>query len=444
MLDLNFIRQFPEDAKAGLSRRGKAYADQIDLLLQVDESFRKASTGLQSLQADRNRLSGQIGELMRAGDKDKAEGLKAEVVHLRTRMEELDLHMQDYKRQRDAILHKLPNIPMTSVPDGVDETGNVEHRRGGEKPVFDFTPKEHFELGEAMGEMDFETAGRMSGSRFVILSGEIARLERALGQFMLDQHIDWHGYTEVAPPAMVRQEAMFGTGQLPKFAEDLFRVDGGHYLIPTAEVSLTNIVADQIIDEPFPLRRFTALTPCFRAEAGSAGRDTRGMLRQHQFNKVELVSITGKPLVAEEDGSFIEEHDRMLGCAESIMRNLGLHYRVMTLCVGDTGFSARKTYDIEVWLPGQDTYREIASVSYCGDFQARRMNARHRTRDGEVHFLHTFNGSGVAVGRALIAVMENFQNADGSITVPKVLNRYMGGLDGDTLILGGKAERTCD
>ena len=444
MLDLNFIRQFPEDAKAGLSRRGKAYADQIDLVLEIDGRFRKASTELQTVQAERNRLSDEIGALMRAGEKTKAAPLKEDVFRLRTRMENLDLDMQDHKRQRDAILHKLPNIPMNAVPDGADETGNVEHRRGGEKPVFDFKPKEHFELGEAMGEMDFETAGRMSGSRFVILSGEIARLERALGQFMLDQHIDWHGYTEVAPPALVRQEAMFGTGQLPKFAEDLFRVDGGHYLIPTAEVSLTNIVADQIIDEPFPLRRFTALTPCFRAEAGSAGRDTRGMLRQHQFNKVELVSITGQPLVADADGEFIEEHDRMLGCAESIMTKLGLHYRVMTLCVGDTGFSSRKTYDIEVWLPGQDTYREIASVSYCGDFQARRMNARYRTRDGEVHFLHTFNGSGVAVGRALIAVMENYQQADGSILVPPVLNHYMGGERGERLYLGGKAERTCD
>lgn len=436
MLDLNFIRQFPDDAKAGLSRRGKAYADQIDLLLQIDESYRKAATSLQSLRADRNLLSGQIGELMRAGDKTKAEPLKVEVLQLRTRMEELDLHMQDYQRQRDAILHKLPNIPLNAVPDGVDENGNVEHRRGGEKPNFDFKPKEHWELGEAIGEMDFEAAARMSGSRFVILSGEIARLERALGQFMIDQHIDWHGYTEVAPPALVRQEAMFGTGQLPKFAEDLFRVDGGHYLIPTAEVSLTNIVADQIIDEPHPLRRFTALTPCYRAEAGSAGRDTRGMLRQHQFNKVELVSITGTPMVADANGEFIEEHDRMLGCAESIMQKLGLHYRVMTLCVGDTGFSARKTYDIEVWLPGQDTYREIASVSYCGDFQARRMNARYRNRDGNVQFLHTYNGSGVAVGRALIAVMENYQQADGRIFVPQVLNRYMGGDTDEEMYIG--------
>lgn len=444
MLDLNFIREHPTLAKAGLARRGQSYVDQVDLLLEIDAKFREAATAVQNFQAERNRLSDEIGALMRAGKKDEAEVIKAKVVQLRADMNALDQDQTTYKAQRDAILHKLPNIPMNSVPDGVDETGNVEHRRGGTKPEFDFQPKEHFELGEALGEMDFETAGRMSGSRFVILSGDLARLERALGQFMIDQHIDWNGYTEVAPPALVRREAMFGTGQLPKFAEDLFRVEGGHYLIPTAEVSLTNIVADQIIDEPWPLRRFTALTPCFRAEAGSAGRDTRGMLRQHQFNKVELVSITGTPLVADANGEFIEEHDRMLACAERILEKLGLHYRTMTLCVGDTGFSARKTYDIEVWLPGQDTYREIASVSYCGDFQARRMNARYRARDGEVHFLHTFNGSGVAVGRALIAVMENYQQADGSILVPPVLNHYMGGERGERLYLGGKAERTCD
>lgn len=443
MLDLTFIRDYPEEAKARLSRRGQSFADQIDLLLEVDESYRVATTTLQTLQAERNASSAAIGALIQIGDTEGADAAKLRVAEIKGRITELTTIVQDRQQQRDAILHRLPNFPMASIPDGTDEIGNVELRQGGTKPVFEFEPKEHFELGEAMGEMDFETAAQMSGSRFVILSGELARLERALGQFMLDQHVEWHGYREVSPPAMVRQQAMFGTGQLPKFAEDLFRVDGGSYLIPTAEVSLTNMVADQIIDEPYPLRRYTALTPCFRAEAGSAGRDTRGMLRQHQFNKVELVSISGAPVVADEDGTFIEEHDRMLGCAESIMNELGLHYRVMTLCVGDMGFSARKTYDIEVWLPGQDTYREIASVSYCGDFQARRMNARYR-KDGELHFLHTFNGSGVAVGRALIAVMENYQNADGSITVPSVLNRYMGGEQGETLVLGGNAERTGD
>ena len=441
MLDLNFIRQFPETTKNRLARRGQAHAAQIDLLLEIDDEFRSASTALQTLQAERNASSAAIGALVKIGDTAGAEAAKLRVADVKSRIATLAGTVADHQTRRDAILHRLPNFPLDGVPDGEDETGNVELRQGGTKPTFDFEPKEHFDLGEAMSEMDFETAARLSGSRFVILSGELARMERALGQFMLDQHVEWHDYREVAPPVLVRQEAMFGTGQLPKFAEDLFRTDGGHYLIPTAEVSLTNIVADQIIDDPQPLLRYTALTPCFRAEAGSAGRDTRGMLRQHQFNKVELVSITGEPVVASND--FIEEHTRMLNCAESIMSKLGLHYRVMNLCAGDMGFSAAKTFDIEVWLPGQNAYREIASVSYCGDFQARRMNARYR-KDGEVHFLHTFNGSGVAVGRALIAVMENFQNADGSITVPKVLNRYMGAENGETIILGGNAERTSD
>lgn len=444
MLDLNFIRQHPEMAKAGLARRGQTFVDQIDLLLKIDSDLRTVTTEIQRLQAERNAISATAGKAATQGDREGVAAIREQASALKDKIAALNGDLTVYQAQRDAILHKLPNIPMNCVPDGKDETANVQTNIQGEKPVFDFIPKEHFELGETMGEMDFATASQMSGSRFVILSGELARLERALGQFMLDKHVEWHGYREVAPPVLVRQDAMFGTGQLPKFAEDLFRTDGGHYLIPTAEVSLTNMVAQQIIDEPHPLRRYTALTPCFRAEAGSAGRDTRGMLRQHQFNKVELVSITGIPLVADADGKFIEEHDRMLGCAQSILLSLGLHHRVMLLCVGDTGFSARKTYDIEVWLPGQDAYREIASVSYCGDFQARRMNARYRNRDGDVQFLHTFNGSGVAVGRALIAVMENFQNADGSITVPKVLNRYMGAEDGATLILGGNAERTCD
>lgn len=442
MLDLNFIRQFPETTKNRLARRGQTYVEQIDLLLEIDNEYRAATTALQTLQAERNASSAAIGALVQMGDTAGAEAAKLRVADIKTRITELTAVVGAHQTERDAILHRLPNFPLDSVPDGADETANVELRQGGIKPSFDFEPKEHFELGETMGEMDFETAAKMSGARFVILSGELARLERALGQFMLDQHVEWHGYREIAAPALVREHAMFGTGQLPKFAEDLFRA-GDHYLIPTAEVSLTNIVADQIIEDPHPLRRYTALTPCFRAEAGSAGRDTRGMLRQHQFNKVELVSIIGEPIATDPSGEFIEEHTRMLGCAESIMTKLGLHYRVMTLCVGDMGFSAAKTYDIEVWLPGQDTYREIASVSYCGDFQARRMNARYR-KDGDVHFLHTLNGSGVAVGRAMIAVMENYQNADGSITVPSVLNRYMGGEQGETLVLGGNAERTGD
>lgn len=434
MLDLNDIRENYFTIKETLERRGSSYGEQIKLLVELDNSYRQNSTNLQTLQSQRNAASALIGQLVK--DQADTTEAKAAVAEIKRGIEALAAVGDRLKARRDAILHKLPNLPLPVVPDGVDETGNVQKSIHGVKPTFDFVPKEHFDLGEALGGMDFATAAKMSGSRFVVLSGEIARLERALGQFMLDQHTEWNGYREVAPPILVREGAMFGTGQLPKFAEDLFRTDSGHYLIPTAEVSLTNIVSDQILDEPHPWRRFAALTPCFRAEAGSAGRDTRGVLRQHQFNKVELVSITGKPVVMDDDGDFIEEHDRMLGCAESVMKALGLHYRVMVLCVGDLGFSARKTYDIEVWLPGQNTYREIASVSYCGDFQARRMNARYRDRDGNVQYLHTYNGSGVAVGRALIAVMENFQNEDGTITVPKVLNEYMGGLPDETIILG--------
>lgn len=434
MLDLNDIRENYFTIKEMLERRGASYGEQIKLLVELDNSYRQNSTNLQTLQSQRNAASALIGQLVK--DQADTTEAKAAVAEIKRGIEALAAVGDRLKARRDAILHKLPNLPLPVVPDGVDETGNVQKSIHGVKPTFDFVPKEHFDLGEALGGMDFATAAKMSGSRFVVLSGEIARLERALGQFMLDQHTEWNGYREVAPPILVREGAMFGTGQLPKFAEDLFRTDSGHYLIPTAEVSLTNIVSDQILDEPHPWRRFAALTPCFRAEAGSAGRDTRGVLRQHQFNKVELVSITGKPVVMDDDGDFIEEHDRMLGCAESVMKALGLHYRVMVLCVGDLGFSARKTYDIEVWLPGQNTYREIASVSYCGDFQARRMNARYRDRDGNVQYLHTYNGSGVAVGRALIAVMENFQNEDGTITVPKVLNEYMGGLPDETIILG--------
>jgi seryl-tRNA synthetase len=315
---------------------------------------------------------------------------------------------------------------------GEDESGNVPYFRANEsdatrpaKPNLSFAPKEHYELGEAMGGMDFETAAKLSGSRFVLLKGQVARLERAIGQFMLDLHVNEHGYTEVVPPYLVRDEAMFGTGQLPKFDGDFFFAghgDGRLALIPTAEVPLTNIVRESILaDEELPLR-FTALTPCFRSEAGSAGRDTRGMLRQHQFNKVEMVSITTPDQSA-------DEHERMLACAEEVLKRLGIHYRVMQLCTGDMGFGARRTYDIEAWLPGQDTYREISSVSVCGDFQARRMDARYRDSSGKPQFVHTLNGSGVAVGRALIAVMENYQNEDGSVTIPEALKPYMGGIE---------------
>ena len=331
----------------------------------------------------------------------------------------------------DAALAEIPNQPRDDVPEGRDETDNVLLRSWGELPVLGFAPKEHFALGEALGLMDFEAATRMSGARFVVLKGGLARLERALAQMMLDLHTDHHGYTEVAPPILVRDEAMVGTAQLPKFREDQFlatregKEEGGRdlWLIPTAEVPLTNLVREQILDEASLPLRFTASTPCFRAEAGAAGRDTRGMIRQHQFTKVELVSITTPEQSA-------AEHERMLGCAEAVLRTLALPYRVMTLCTGDMGFASAKTYDIEVWLPGQDRYREISSCSVCGDFQARRMNARCRSAGAKSpRFVHTLNGSGVAVGRALVAVLENYQDADGSIRVPEALRPYMGGLE---------------
>ncbi len=355
---------------------------------------------------------------------------------------------------------QIPNLPLDEVPDGVDERGNAEHHRFGAKRDYGFSPKQHFELGEALGQMDFETAAKLAGARFVVLKRGLARMERALGQFMLDLHTNEHGYTEVAPPLLVKDDAMFGTAQLPKFEEDQFWTVGGAYfarradgylediaqatdvaalqlaftqseialrqnrlgLIPTAEVPLTNLVRESIVDEADLPMRLAALTPCFRAEAGAAGKDTRGMIRQHQFTKVELVSITTPE-------QSREEHERMLSCAEEVLRRLDLHYRVMTLCAGDMGFASKKTYDIEVWLPGQNMYREISSCSVCGDFQARRMAARYRTKEGrQVRHVHTLNGSGVAVGRALIAVMETYQQADGSIAVPDVLQSYMGGM----------------
>jgi seryl-tRNA synthetase len=313
------------------------------------------------------------------------------------------------------------------VPDGADETGNVELRRHGAPPRFDFAPKDHVALGESLGMMDFAAAGKISGARFVVLSRQLARLDRAIGQFMLDLHTEEFGYTEIVPPLLVRDDAAFGTGQLPKFADDLFRTTTGLWLIPTAEVPMTNIVAGEILDEAALPRRFTGLTPCFRSEAGAAGRDTRGMIRQHQFNKVELVSIA-HPDHAE------AEHERMTACAEEVLKRLGLAYRVMALCSGDMGFSARKTYDIEVWLPGQNAYREISSCSNCGDFQARRMKARFRPKEGKgTNFVHTLNGSGLAVGRTLVAILENYQRADGTITVPEALRPYLRGLE----VIGG-------
>jgi seryl-tRNA synthetase len=344
-----------------------------------------------------------------AADKDRQAAAEQDAAAIRAEIE--------------ARLAALPNLPAEDVPEGADEHGNALVREHGARPRFEFAPKPHDEIGEALRGMDFARAGKLSGARFVVLKGQLARLERALGQFMLDLHTREFGYTEVAPPVLVRDEALFGTGQLPKFADDLFRTTNGYWLIPTAEVPLTNLVADEILDEAALPLRFTAWTPCFRSEAGAAGRDTRGMIRQHQFNKVELVSI------AHPDRSA-EEHERMTACAEEVLKRLGLAYRVMLLCSGDMGFSARKTYDIEVWLPGQDAYREISSCSNCGEFQARRMKARFRPAGEKgTRFVHTLNGSGLAVGRTLIAVLENYQRGDGTVAVPEALRPYMGGLE---------------
>lgn len=420
MLDIKWIRDNPEALDAALAKRGAAPLAQV--LIALDEKRRSLVQTLQDMQSRRNAASKEIGAAMAAKDAALADRLKAEVAEIKTTMPATE----DESRTADAeladALSRIPNIPLDDVPVGLDEEANVVARTVGQKPGWNHPAKEHYEIGEALGWMDFEAAARIAGSRFTILKGPLARMERALGQFMLDLHTGEHGYTEVQPPLMVRDDAMYGTGQLPKFAEDLFRTTDGRWLIPTAEVPLTNIAREQIIDaERLPLR-FTALTPSFRSEAGSAGRDTRGMLRQHQFNKVELVSVTDAE-------SSLAELERMTACAEEVLKRLGLHYRVMTLCTGDMGFGARKTYDIEVWLPGQDTYREISSCSVCGDFQARRMNARYRARDEKgTTFVHTLNGSGVAVGRALIAVIENYQNDDGSVTVPDALLPYMGGL----------------
>jgi seryl-tRNA synthetase len=419
MHDLRAIREAPDILDRGLARRGQPPA--AARILDIDERRRRALTHVQEAQARRNDLSRQIGQLKRQGG--DADTLMAEVAALKDGMAAGEATAAALEAELDGVLAVLPNIPHDEVPDGGDETGNVVARRSGE-PVRANDAKEHFDLGEAMGLMDFARASKLSGSRFTLLRGALARMERALGQFMLDLHTGEHGYTEVIPPLMVRDEAVFGVGQLPKFAEDMFRTQTGHWLIPTSEVPLTCSVMDEILDiEDLPLR-FTALTPCFRSEAGSAGRDTRGMLRQHQFYKVELVSITAPEKSA-------DEHERMTACAETVLKRLDLPFRTMLLCTGDMGFASRKTYDLEVWLPGQNAYREISSCSNCGDFQARRMNARTRARGTKdaPRFVHTLNGSGVAVGRCLIAVMENYQNPDGSIAVPDVLRPYMGGLE---------------
>jgi seryl-tRNA synthetase len=496
MHDIRFIRDNPEIFDRALARRG--LPPQARRLIELDEKRREKILALETAQARRNAASKEIGEAKKNKDEEKAKGLLIEVAALKESLPAMEAREKAASKELENALAETPNLPLDDAPDGKDANDNVERHHFGAKRGYGFTPKQHFDLGEALGQMDFEIAAKLSGARFVVLKNGLARLERALGQFMLDLHTSEHGYTEVAPPILVRDEAMFGTAQLPKFEDDQFstansifgylealesnrrmfvrraqsfekkleelkklgsaaaldlfqpiyeselketlddivvfdnliaetrkraaKIPRGLWLIPTAEVPLTNLVRESILDEAQLPMRVTACTPCFRAEAGAAGKDTRGMIRQHQFTKVELVSITTPE-------QSRDEHERMLSCAEEILKKLELHYRVVTLCTGDMGFASQKTYDIEVWLPGQNMYREISSCSVCGDFQARRMNARYRTKEGRnVRHVHTLNGSGVAVGRALIAVMETYQQEDGTIAVPDALAPYMGGV----------------
>lgn len=419
MFDIKWIRDNPEAFDAGLSKRG--LAAMADQLIALDSSRREVQTALQDLQRRRNAASKAIGVAKSRGE-DVAEQM-AEVQVLKEAFQKLEQDERKQAQDLNEALATYPNTPADDVPSGVDEEDNVEIKRWGNKPELSGEAKQHFELGEALALMDFERAAKMSGARFVVLSGVLARLERALAGFMLDLHTEEFSYTEVAPPILVRENAAFGTGNLPKFEEDLFKTVDDYWLIPTAEMPLTNLVAGEILEDADLPLRFTAYTPCFRAEAGAAGKDTRGMIRQHQFGKVELVSI------AHPERSN-EEHERMTNCAEEVLRRLDLHYRTMVLSTGDMGFSASKTFDIEVWLPGQDRFREISSCSNCGDFQARRMNGRFR-KDGAkgTQFVHTLNGSGLAVGRTLVAILENYQNPDGSISVPEILRPRMGGIE---------------
>ena len=419
MHDLRLIREAPDRFDQGLARRGlEPMAEQV---LDLDSRRRAAQTALQEMLTRRNSVSKQVGEAKRNGE--DAAALIEEVQNLKDGIAENEASEKTLDSKLVEILEGLPNLPAVDVPDGDSEDDNREVRVHGIQPAFDFTPKEHFDIGEALGLMDFGAAAHLSGARFVVLRGALARLERALASFMLDLHTQEHGFTETVTPVLVREEALYGTGQLPKFAEDLYRTTDDYWLIPTAEVTLTNLAADGILDEGKLPLRMTAWTQCFRSEAGAAGKDTRGMLRQHQFSKVEMVCVA-RP---EESDAELE---RMTGCAEEVLKRLGLPYRVVVLCTCDMGFGARKTYDIEVWLPGQGTYREISSCSNCGDFQARRMKARYRPRSGKgTRFVHTLNGSGLAVGRTMIAVLENYQNADGSVTVPEALRPYMGGTE---------------
>ncbi len=416
MHDIRWIRENPTAFDAAMQARG--LAPQADSLIALDETRRNNIATLEALQAERNAVAKQIGEKKRNGED------AAQVMERAAELKEQIAALEETLQTGDALkaaLEVLPNVPLADVPNGKDEADNIEVSKWGKLPNIQ-NPKQHFEIGEALGQMDFETAAKMSGARFVLLKHHLAKMERALAAFMLDLHTNDFGYTEMAPPFLVRDNALYGTGQLPKFSEDLYQTGGDHWLIPTSEVSLTNIVADEIVEQESLPRRYTAFTPCFRSEAGSAGRDTRGMIRQHQFSKVELVSI----VVAEQGEAELE---RLTKAAEEVLKRLELPYRKMLLCTGDMGFSARKTYDLEVWLPGQNQYREISSCSYCGDFQGRRMNARYRAKgEKKTEFVHTLNGSGLAVGRTMVAILENYQMADGSVAIPAALQPYMGGL----------------
>lgn len=419
MLDIKWIRENPALLDQALEKRG--LSSNSAEIIQLDKNRLATLRSIQILQEQRNGLTRDISNAMKDGNKHQAENYKQDMIRLKIGLAALEERNILLSSELETILEAIPNIPLDDVPVGKDESNNIEHSRYLVPPTFAFKPHQHFELGAQLGMMDFEKAGQISGARFTILKDGLARLERALGQFMLDIHVKEHGYTEVSVPLLVRDAAAYGTAQLPKFSEDLFKTTDGRWLIPTAEIPLTNMVSKEILAEKDLPIRVTALTPCFRSEAGSAGRDTRGMLRQHQFWKVELVSIT-----TPEQG--LAELERMLECAQRILELLQLPYRTMLLSSGDMGFAAQKTYDVEVWLPGQDAYREISSCSFCDSFQARRMDARYRSdKDKELHFVHSLNGSGTAVGRCLIAVMENYQQADGSIIVPDVLVPYMGG-----------------
>ncbi len=420
MFDIKWIRNNAAEFDAGLKRRGLEPI--ADKLIGIDESRRANSTELQAARNLRKGRSNVFAKAKATNDVSALETLTKELAESKEVIARLEEDERRVNAELEKALAVIPNLPRADVPDGADEKDNVEVRKHGTPPTFDFKPKQHFEIGEALGLMDFETAAKVSGARFVFLKGALSKLERAIASFMLDLHTTEFGYTEYLPPLLVRDQAAYGTGNLPKFAEDLFQTTNGFWLIPTAEVSLTNIVREHIWDEGQLPMRMTAWTPCFRSEAGAAGKDTRGMIRQHQFSKVELVSVTTPE-------ASLEEHERMTACAEEVLKRLGLAYRTMLLCTGDMGFASQKTYDIEAWLPGQEAYREISSCSVCGDFQARRMGARYRPKGSkEVRFVHTLNGSGLAVGRTLVAILENYQQRDGSVAIPDALQSYMGGL----------------